>query len=80
MVAMAGTGSGSAAGRRVKTMKITVDIDPDVAATTAAIKIDGKAITGKTTDIPAETKQVHVQITPTATTRSTRTSTSRCER
>jgi hypothetical protein len=64
MVAMAGTGSGSAAGSAApKTMKLTIDVDPDVAATTAVIKIDGKAITGKSTDVPPDTKQVHVQIT-----------------
>ena len=59
--AMAGAGSGSAAAP--KTMKLTIDIDPDTAASTAAIVIDGKAITGKTVDVPPETKQVHVQIT-----------------
>ena len=64
VVAMAGTGSGSAAGSAApKTMKITIDIDPDAAATTAAIKIDGKAITGKTADVAPDTKQVHVQVT-----------------
>lgn len=62
VVAMAGAGSGSAA-VAAKAMKITIEIDPDAAATTAAIKIDGKPITGKTADIAADTKQVHVQIT-----------------
>jgi hypothetical protein len=63
-IAMAGAGSGSAAGSAApKTMKLTIDIDPDTAASVAVIKIDGKAITGKSTDVPPDTKQVHVQIT-----------------
>jgi len=62
VVAMAGTGSGSAAAAP-KTMKITIEIDPDTAASTAAIKIDNKPITGKTAEVPPDTKQVHVQIT-----------------
>jgi len=66
VVAMAGTGSGSAGSAAgsaaAKTMKITIDIDPDTVAGSATIKIDGKAITGKTAEVPADTKQIHVQI------------------
>jgi hypothetical protein len=62
-IAMAGAGSGSAMAVAPKTMKVTFKIDPEAAGSAATIMVDGKAITGTTTEIPPDTKQIHVQVT-----------------
>ncbi len=66
MIAMAGgsgAGSGSAMAVAPKLMKVTIKIDPEAAGSAATITVDGKAITGTSTDIAPDTKQIHVQVT-----------------
>ena len=54
--------AGSAATPAAKAMKLTLTIEPDAAAQVAVISIDGKQITGMSTDVPLATKQIHVLV------------------
>jgi hypothetical protein len=58
----AGTGS-AATTPAAATIKLTVEITPEAAASVAKITIDGKEITGKTIDLPIDKKSVKVSIT-----------------
>lgn len=60
----AGSGAGSAAVAAVagKPIHVSLDIDPESAAISASMSVDGTALAGPTADVPAGTKQVHVKV------------------
>lgn len=67
-VAMTGSaaGSGAGSGSAVAVMKkLTIKVEPDAAASVAKIQIDGKDITGASTELPADTKSVKISLTAT---------------